>query len=105
MSYPLNFERAVECGERYGLCNVDELERLAEELETYQGSFFEKTQELQEKEIQDRKDLAEVLHLQAELIRRQDYLKKANLFEEDVKVFHDMKERDEFVENLDYLDT
>lgn len=101
----MNFERAVECGEKYGLCDVEELDRLAEELEFYHGSFFEKSPELQEKEIQDRKDLAEVLRLEAELLRRQDYLKKANLFKEDVKVFHDMKERDEFVENLDFLDT
>ena len=53
------------------------------------------------KEIEDRKDVAEVLRMQSELRRRQEYLKKANLFERNVHSVHDMEERDEYMEMMD----
>uniref|UniRef100_A0A7S4JFN5 Uncharacterized protein n=1 Tax=Odontella aurita TaxID=265563 RepID=A0A7S4JFN5_9STRA len=79
------FERAVECAENFGYCNLDELENLAGELEAFQGSFFEHGEEVMEqKEVGDRKDVAEVLKMQSELRLRMDYLENANVFADDV---------------------
>ena len=36
--YPEQFQRAQECATHYGTCNLDELERLADELEAFQCS-------------------------------------------------------------------
>lgn len=98
-SFPEPFERAVQCSEQYGLCNVDELLALAEELEYYQGSFFE--DDLREKEIKDRNDVADILRLEAELELRQEYLRNANLFKADVEEAVARKERDEYIELMD----
>jgi hypothetical protein len=98
-SFPERFERAVQCSEKYGLCDVDELLALADELESYQGSFFE--DECREKEIKDRNDMADVLRLEAELVLRQDYLRKANLFKADVEEAVEQKTRDEYIEMMD----
>jgi predicted ABC-type exoprotein transport system permease subunit len=51
-----------------------------------------------EKEIKDRIDVADVLHLESELMRRQDYLRKANLFADNVHQMHDVRERDEYID-------
>mmetsp|Transcript_22210 Transcript_22210/g.32719 ORF Transcript_22210/g.32719 Transcript_22210/m.32719 type:complete len:111 (+) Transcript_22210:1-333(+) len=59
------FERAVDCAEHYGLCNLEELEHLAKDLEDLQGkTFFEGDRN---SEIRGRKDLRETLLLQREL--------------------------------------
>uniref|UniRef100_A0A7S1ZBE1 Uncharacterized protein n=1 Tax=Trieres chinensis TaxID=1514140 RepID=A0A7S1ZBE1_TRICV len=79
------FERAVECAENFGYCDLDELETLSDELEDYQGNFFEHgSPDLEAKEVTDRNDVAEVLKLQAELRLRMDYMENANLFADDV---------------------
>ena len=72
------------------------------DLEDFQGCFFEENQEegLREKEIQDRKDVAETLRLSAELRLKQEYLEDANLFAESVKSEHDVIDREKFVENV-----
>ena len=72
------------------------------ELEDFQGCFFEENQEeeLCNKEIQDRKDVADTLRLQAELHLKQEYLKEANLFADSVKSEHDVQDREQFVENV-----
>jgi len=100
-AFPERFERAVQCGSNFELCNVDELNDLVNELESYQGSFFESDEELRAKEIQDREDLADVLRLEAELKHRQEYLKNANLFKEDVEEAVMLKHRDEYLELMD----
>ena len=100
-AFPQRFERAVECGSNYELCDVEELNELVEELESYQGSFFEADEQLQAKEIQDREDLADVLRLEAELKLRQEYLQKANLFKQDVEDAAMIKERDEYVDLME----
>mmetsp|Transcript_2210 Transcript_2210/g.2664 ORF Transcript_2210/g.2664 Transcript_2210/m.2664 type:complete len:143 (-) Transcript_2210:818-1246(-) len=97
-----SFIRAIKCAGNTGMCDVDELIKLADELEDFQGCFFEENQEeeLCNKEIQDRKDVADTLRLQAELHLKQDYLKEANLFADSVKSEHDVLDREEFVENV-----
>jgi hypothetical protein len=92
------FEKAVECAENFGYCDLEELEQLAEELESFHGNFFEHDEnhpQWMEKEIEDRKDVAEILRLQEELRLRMDYLDKANLFAKDM---HDeVKEEGEVI--------
>ena len=100
-SFPERFGRAVQCSEQYGLCNVDELLALAEELESYHGSFFEDDVDLREKEIKDRNDVADILRLEAELELRHDYLRNANLFKADVEEAVAQNERDEYLELMD----
>ncbi len=94
------FERALDCAEKFGVCDLDQMEKLANELEQMNGNYFEKPSAsasttsdesmdmtLSEKEIADRNDLAEVLKMQSELRLRMEYLNDANLFAKDV---HDM---------------
>ena len=85
------FEQAVECASKFDLCDIEEMERLAEELEEFQGNFFEKKSDafLREKEISDRQDVAEILKKQGELRLRMEYLRDANLFAKDV---HDVED-------------
>ena len=56
------------------------------DLDKYDGNFFEHStdEEVLEKEIQDRKDVADILRLQNELRLRMNYLEDANLFADDV---------------------
>lgn len=56
------------------------------DLDEFSGNFFEHggDKELLEKEVQDRKDVADVLRLQSELRLRMSYLEDANLFADDV---------------------
>merc|ERR1719350_886285 len=80
------FGRAVECAENFGLCDVDEMTNLADQLMSFEGCIFEEGVEMCEKEEQDRRDVAETLQLGVELQLRMDYLKNANLFADDVKI-------------------
>lgn len=105
-SFPERFERAVECSQNFDKCDAEELLDLADELESYKGSFFETTKTLRAKEIQDREDLADVLRKEAELKLRQDYVKNANLFKADVDEAAELKHRDEYLEHMDeFADT
>jgi hypothetical protein len=87
------FERAVECAERFGACDIDKMEQLANELDEFNGAYFEKADgrnpAMMQKEVSDRRDVAEVLRLQGELRLRMEYLDGANLFAQDV---HDMED-------------
>ncbi len=88
------FERAVDCAEKFGACDIEHMEYLANELEEFNGNYFEKAEGeksafMMEKEVSDRRDVAEVLRLQSELRLRMDYLEGANLFAQDV---HDMED-------------
>lgn len=59
---------------------------LKPELEEFNGNFFEHgmNKDVLDKEVQDRKDVADVLRLQSELRLRMNYLEDANLFAGDV---------------------
>eukprot|EP00558_Chaetoceros_sp_UNC1202_P005652 CAMPEP_0197246648 /NCGR_PEP_ID=MMETSP1429-20130617/18653_1 /TAXON_ID=49237 /ORGANISM="Chaetoceros sp., Strain UNC1202" /LENGTH=134 /DNA_ID=CAMNT_0042707363 /DNA_START=40 /DNA_END=444 /DNA_ORIENTATION=+ len=88
------FERAVECAEKFGVCDIEKMEELAKELEEFNGAYFESADEdnaaaMMQKEVNDRRDIAEILKLQGELRLRMDYLDNANLFAHDV---HQMAE-------------
>lgn len=83
--------------------DIEELDRWASELEQFDGCMFEgeSSQELCNKEIQDRLDVAQILRLEIELKLRLDYLKDhSNLFAEDVRKNHDKLERQKFKEAL-----
>ena len=101
-SYPQEFDRAVECSKTFGECDVEELEKLADDLLDFQGCYFEDSHNdwLCDKEQDDRKDVADVLRLQAELQLRMDYLENANLFKGDVDDAHLAKERDDLIRDM-----
>lgn len=105
LMYPKEFTRAVECASNAGLCKHDELNKLADELEAYQGCFFEENEIDCEKEIMDRHDVVEILRMDAELQLRQDYLKNANLFKADVEEAHNIEDRDELIETMEEMGT
>lgn len=65
-----DFGRAVECAERFGECDADEMVKLADKLEDIEGCVYEdgvQAKDVCDKEIQDRKDVADTLKMQAEL--------------------------------------
>jgi len=101
ITYFEDLEKAVDCAETFGKCNIDLLHELAEKVDAGSDTcMWETTQELCQKEIDDRKDLADVLRLQAELRLRMEYLDTSNLFVDNVKAEHDMLERDDEMELL-----
>jgi len=64
------FYTAVQKAEKaHSRIDIDEYDRLATELENFEGVAYEKdsSPELGDKEIQDRLDVAEILRLQIEL--------------------------------------
>lgn len=74
--------RAIECASKPGLCNDDELNRLADQLEAYKGCLVE---EDGEQEMIDRQDVVDILRMASALQLRQVYLKNVNLFKERVE--------------------
>ena len=87
-NYPhQEFHRAIDCATEPGLCEVEELMKLADDLERHgEECFFEKEEDTAacEKEKDDRLDVASLLRLEAEVLLREDYLDNANLFKENV---------------------
>ena len=94
-SYPPEFHRAIECAKDEGLCGVDELLRLADELEQYTGCMVDwevdMTKESEavgddcEKEMMDRLDIADLLRTEGEMVGRRDTIEFSNLFKEKVE--------------------
>jgi hypothetical protein len=88
--YPPEFYRAVECANRQGLCDADELLGLASELEKYNDSCFFEFQKAEdddddcEKEILDRLDVADLLRAEGELQQRRNAV-EFNSFKGDVE--------------------
>ena len=65
-----DFGRAVECAEHFGECDADEMVKLADKLDDIEGCVYEdgvQAKDVCDKEIQDRKDVADTLRMQAEL--------------------------------------
>ena len=65
-----DFGRAVECAEHFGMCDADEMVTLADKLDDIEGCVYEdgvQAKDVCEKEIQDRKDVADTLRMGAEL--------------------------------------
>ena len=96
VTYFDDWVRAVDCASKFGHCDVAELHELADKIEagSDECTFEGDDKDLCDKEIQDRKDVSELLRLQAELKLGMDYLEKANLFAYDVKEEHDIRERE-----------
>ena len=95
--------RAVKAVTTFGLCDSDELHTLADKVEAGADScMFEVADDafLCDKEVEDRKDVAEVLRMQAELQLRMDAIKGSSLFAGDVLDEEDIRERDEMLEIL-----
>mmetsp|Transcript_52230 Transcript_52230/g.62907 ORF Transcript_52230/g.62907 Transcript_52230/m.62907 type:complete len:169 (-) Transcript_52230:296-802(-) len=94
------FSEAVNLAEKQSIGGVDveNLDKLASALEQSAQCVFEDPAEplLCEKEIQDRIDVAEILRLKIELQLRIDYLKKGNLFADDVHKEEKAEERRRF---------
>lgn len=70
------------------------------ELVQFEGCIFEEDPEACKKEELDRHDVADILRLQSELKLRQNYLKHANLFTDDVTKARLVRERDELLEAM-----
>mmetsp|Transcript_34261 Transcript_34261/g.50372 ORF Transcript_34261/g.50372 Transcript_34261/m.50372 type:complete len:151 (-) Transcript_34261:253-705(-) len=96
---PETFYRAVECAEN-GLCEVDELLSLADDLDQLNECVYEEGEGACEKEIQDRHDVAEILRMRSELRLRTEYLKNANLFVDDVHREQHLQETKSYVESF-----
>lgn len=93
--------RAVKAVKTFGLCDADELYTLADKVDAGADScMFEVGQELCDKEIEDRKDVAEVLRMQAELQLRMDAIQGSSLFASDVEDESLILQRDELLEFL-----
>ncbi|CAB9498783.1 expressed unknown protein [Seminavis robusta] len=95
-SYPPEFHRAVECAKNQGMCNVDELLTLAQELEDYDdsclweipmnGDSSKDDDEDCETEFLDRLDIADLLRAEREMMqRRENALEFSNLFREKIE--------------------
>ena len=75
--YPkVDYERAIVCSEKLGLCTESELIELAEELEEFQGCYFQDNAPDCEKELDGRFEVADMLRAQAEMLRTQADLKR-----------------------------
>ena len=83
------FERALECAEKFGSCDIEQMEELAKELDEFHGSLLTQNPSMMKKENSDRKDVAQVLRLQAELRLRMEYLNGANLFASEIHELED----------------
>lgn len=83
------FERAVECAEKFGTCDIEQMEELAKELDEFHGSLLTQNPSMMKKENSDRKDVAQVLRLQTELRLRMEYLNGANLFASEIHELED----------------
>eukprot|EP00578_Thalassiosira_sp_NH16_P012053 CAMPEP_0181112060 /NCGR_PEP_ID=MMETSP1071-20121207/19613_1 /TAXON_ID=35127 /ORGANISM="Thalassiosira sp., Strain NH16" /LENGTH=177 /DNA_ID=CAMNT_0023196007 /DNA_START=113 /DNA_END=646 /DNA_ORIENTATION=- len=74
------YDRAADCANNFGMCDIDELLDLSEELDEYLGCFVEDGPEACEKEIDDRQDLSEALLVQGEMREHQRYVQDGNIF-------------------------
>lgn len=80
---PQTYDRALDCANNFGLCNIDELLDLSEELDEYRGCYVENGPEACESEINDRQDLAEALLVQSEMMEHNRYVEEGNVFPQD----------------------
>ena len=75
-------DRAIECASKPGLCKDDELNKLANALESYEGCLID---EDCEQEMIDMQDVVDILRMDAALQLRQVYLQNVNSFKEAVE--------------------
>lgn len=86
--FPPEFHRAVECAKHPGLCHVDELMRLSQELEQFDDScefVAAKPDDDCEAESLGRLDIADLLRAEGEMIQRRNTIEFSNKFKERVE--------------------
>lgn len=66
-----SLDRAVDCANNFGMCDIDEILDLSDELDAYMGCFVEDGPEACENEIGERKHLADALLMQGEMMGHQ----------------------------------
>ena len=109
LSIPPEFHRAIECAKDHeqGMCDVEELLRLADELEQYDGCMIDWKVDMTnnssveadcEKEMMDRLDIADLLRTEGELLERRSTMEFSNLFKEEVEEDERNKKNKEIIE-------
>ena len=93
---------AVKASTTFGLYGPDKLHELADKVDAGASSciFEVEGNTLCEKEIQDRKDVAEVLRMQAELQLRMQAIEGSSLFVDDCLAEDAIRQRDDLMELL-----
>ncbi|KAL3757059.1 hypothetical protein ACHAWU_002898 [Discostella pseudostelligera] len=66
------YERGVECANNFGMCDIDEVLDLSEELDGYLDCYVGDNPHDCQEEVDDRQDLAEALLVQAEMREDQE---------------------------------
>eukprot|EP00585_Thalassiosira_rotula_P010191 CAMPEP_0196142050 /NCGR_PEP_ID=MMETSP0910-20130528/10870_1 /TAXON_ID=49265 /ORGANISM="Thalassiosira rotula, Strain GSO102" /LENGTH=154 /DNA_ID=CAMNT_0041403303 /DNA_START=125 /DNA_END=586 /DNA_ORIENTATION=+ len=74
---PETYVRAVDCANNYGLCSVDELLDLSEELDEFLECYIEDPEACEE-EIDGRQNLSEALLVQGEMMEHEIYMEQGN---------------------------
>lgn len=82
--HPETYDRALDCANNYGMCGIDELLDLSEELDEYLGCYVDNGPEACEQEIDERHGLSEALLVQGEIREHQRYVQEGNVFNFDV---------------------
>ncbi|KAL7543371.1 hypothetical protein ACHAXR_012718 [Thalassiosira sp. AJA248-18] len=72
-------DRALDCVNNFGMCDIDELLYLSEELDEYLGCHVEDGPEECDKEIDERQALSEALLVQGEMMEHNRYIQEGNL--------------------------
>ena len=103
MTYFEDLVQAVKAATHFGMCDSDKLHELADKVE--QGADtcvfeVETDQELCQKEIDDRIDVAQVLRLQAELQLRMEAIEGSSLFAGDILDEDAIRQRDDLLDLL-----
>ena len=94
-TYFEDLELAVHAVTKFGSLDPDMLHKLADKVESgAETCLFETTEDLCEKEVADRKDVAEVLRMQAELQLRMEAIRDSSLFVGDVLEEANIRARD-----------
>mmetsp|Transcript_24269 Transcript_24269/g.41530 ORF Transcript_24269/g.41530 Transcript_24269/m.41530 type:complete len:142 (-) Transcript_24269:244-669(-) len=93
---PETYDRALDCANNFGLCGIDELLDLSEELDEYLGCYVEHGPEECEKEIDERQDLSEALLVQGEMLEHDIYIQQGNFFNPDEIIENRVDDGDDF---------
>jgi hypothetical protein len=103
VTYFDDLELACKAATEFWLCKPNKLAELADKVDAGADScvFAIEGDELCEKEIQDRKDVAEVLRLQMELQLRMEAVQGSSLFASDVLEEAMIQQRDALLEVLE----
>mmetsp|Transcript_518 Transcript_518/g.1038 ORF Transcript_518/g.1038 Transcript_518/m.1038 type:complete len:186 (-) Transcript_518:307-864(-) len=88
------YDRALDCVNNFGMCDIDELMDLSEDLDQDLGCFVDNGPEACENEINDRQHLAEALLVQGEMMEHERYVQEGNVFPQDANQNIQVNEQD-----------